>query len=400
MKVIVLAAGEGVRLRPLTEMQPKGMLPIANRPILEHILIQCSLAGLRDFVFVVGYQAQTIETYFQDGAAWGVRIEYVSQRKQMGTAHALDSLPQKEKDRFLVVNGDALVKAIDIGRVVSSPDTAMGVIEHQNPRHLGVVQIEGERVVRILEKLEKPPSNLANAGVYLFTPEIFDALARTPKSPRGEYELTDSLQLLIDEGKTVRHIRLSYWKDMSYPWDLLEANESVMKDMEAQNRGTVEDRVTVKGPVSIGEGTVVRSGAYIVGPVIIGANCDIGPNCFIRPCTAIADDCHIGHAVEVKNSIVMKGSKIPHLNYVGDSVVGKGCNLGAGTIIANLRLDKGPVQVLGRDTQRVKFGAIVGDGVQTGINASINVGSLIGSETFIGPGAVASGVIGRKSRIF
>jgi bifunctional UDP-N-acetylglucosamine pyrophosphorylase/glucosamine-1-phosphate N-acetyltransferase len=145
---------------------------------------------------------------------------------------------------------------------------------------------------------------------------------------------------------------------------------------------------------------VVRSGAYIVGPVIIGESCEIGPNCYIRPFTAIGDDCHIGAAVEVKNSIIMKGSKLPHHNYLGDSVIGEQCNLGAGTKIANLRLDKKNIQVAGIDTGRRKLGAIIGDRVETGINASINVGCIIGNNTFIGPGAVASGVVVSGSKIF
>lgn len=400
MKAVILAAGEGLRLRPLTETRPKVMLPLANRPILEHIVIEAAQAGFREFVFVVGYQARTIEAYFRDGARWGVHIEYVSQRKQLGTAHALGAVGGLGGDKFLVLNGDALVKASDIGRVAASDQVTLGVIEHAHPQHLGVVETEGDRVIRIHEKRERPPSNWVNAGVYLFTPDIFNALARTSKSPRGEYEITDSLQLLIDEGNIVNCFRLGYWRDLSYPWDLLAANESVMANMEPQNLGVVEAGVTLTGAVSIGKNTLIRRGAYIIGPVIIGANCEVGPNCFIRPTTAIADDCHIGHAVEVKNSIIMRGTKIPHLNYVGDSVIGEDCNLGAGTIIANLRLDKGPVRVMGRDTQRVKFGAIMGDGVQTGINVSINVGSLISSDTFIGPGASVSGVIDRGSRIF
>jgi len=156
----------------------------------------------------------------------------------------------------------------------------------------------------------------------------------------------------------------------------------------------------MKGPVAIGKNTVVRSGSYIIGPAIIGENCDIGPNCYIRPCTAIGDNCHIGNAVGVKNCIVMKKSNLPHHNYAGDSVIGEGCNFGAGTKIANLRLDKKVVWVEGIDTGRRKLGAIIGDMVETGINASINVGSMIGNHTFIGPGAVASGVISPESRIF
>jgi len=134
--------------------------------------------------------------------------------------------------------------------------------------------------------------------------------------------------------------------------------------------------------------------------VIIGQNCDIGPNCYIRPSTAIGDSCHIGNAVEVKNSIIMKGTKFPHYNYVGDSVIGEDCNFGAGTKIANLRLDKQEIWVADINTGRRKLGAIIGDGVETGINACINIGSMIGSNTLIGPGAVASGVILPDSRVF
>ncbi len=158
--------------------------------------------------------------------------------------------------------------------------------------------------------------------------------------------------------------------------------------------------MVIKGPVAIGKNTVVRSGSYIVGPAIIGEDCDIGPNCYIRPCTAIGDNCHIGNAVGVKNCIIMRNSKLPHHNYAGDSIIGEGCNFGAGTKIANLRLDKKEVWVEGIATGRRKIGAIIGDGVETGINASINVGSMIGNGTFIGPGAVVSGAILPESRIF
>ena len=226
------------------------------------------------------------------------------------------------------------------------------------------------------------------------------AISRTEKSPRGEYEITDSLQLLMDAGHDISYQEINYWLDLSYPWDLLSANESLLARIESQNLGEVEENVVMKGAVSIGKNTVVRSGAYIVGPVIIGEDCEIGPNCYIRPHTSIGDGCHIGAAVEVKNSIIMKGSKIPHHNYVGDSVIGEQCNLGAGTKIANLRLDKKNIQAAGIDTRRRKLGAIIGDSVETGINASINVGSMIGNNTFIGPGAVVSGVILPDSKIF
>jgi bifunctional UDP-N-acetylglucosamine pyrophosphorylase/glucosamine-1-phosphate N-acetyltransferase len=145
---------------------------------------------------------------------------------------------------------------------------------------------------------------------------------------------------------------------------------------------------------------VVKSGTYIEGPVIIGEDCRIGPNCYIRASTTIGDGCHIGAAAEVKNSIIMNNTDFPHLNYVGDSVIGTGCNLGAGTKIANLRLDKQIIKVGGVDTGRRKLGAIVGDRVETGINTSINCGSMIGNNTFIGPGVVVKGIIAPDSKLF
>ena len=173
-----------------------------------------------------------------------------------------------------------------------------------------------------------------------------------------------------------------------------------MSGLESQVLGKVEDFVTIKGAVRIGESTVVRSGSYIEGPVIIGADCEIGPNCHIRPHTTIADGCQVGAFVGVKNCIIMRGTKLPHHNYTGDCVIGEGCNFGAGTKVANLRLDKKNVFVSGIDTGRRKLGAIIGDNVETGINASINVGCMIGNNTHIGPGALASGVILPGAKVF
>jgi bifunctional UDP-N-acetylglucosamine pyrophosphorylase/glucosamine-1-phosphate N-acetyltransferase len=375
------------------------MLPIANRPIMEHLLIEAGKAGIREFILIVGYHDEQVRHYFGNGDKWGVSIDYCTQRKQSGTADALRMVEGLVDGNFLMINGDIIVDRKDIHNLASGTENTLSVIEVENTEGLGLIELEEDRVVHIYEKIEKPPSHLANAGLYLFTPDIFAAISRTPESPRGEYEITDSLQLLIEQGHAISHQQIGYWLDLSYPWDLLSANESLLAGIDSQNLGQVEDNVVIKGAVAIGKGTTVRSGSYIVGPVIIGQDCDLGPNCYIRPSTAIGDGCHIGGAVEVKNSIIMSGSKIPHHNYVGDSIVGEGCNLGAGTKIANLRLDKQEVRVAGRGTGRRKLGAIIGDGVETGINASINVGSMIGNNTHIGPGAVVNGIISPDSVI-
>jgi len=400
MKAVILAAGGGTRMRPLSYTRPKSMLPVANKPILEHLLIEAKAAGTTDFILVVGYHGETVRDYFGNGEKWGVSIEYATQRKQLGTADALGRVEGLVGNEFLLLNGDVLIGGKDIRNLLGRNDIALSVTEVEDTNNLGLVKIEGDRVVRIHEKVTTRPSNLANAGMYLLTRDIFGAIARTEKSPRGEYELTDSLQLLIDEGFAISYERIDSWLDMSYPWDLLSANESMLQRIEPQNLGVVEENVVIKGLVSIGRDTVIRANSYIAGPATIGEGCEIGPNCYIRPGTSIGDNCHIGSAVEIKASIVMRGTKIPHHNYVGDSVIGEGCNFGAGTKVANLRLDKKQVSVANIDTGRHKLGVIMGDGVQTGINACLNVGSLIGSHCYIGPGAVVSGVVLPNSRIF
>jgi UDP-N-acetylglucosamine diphosphorylase/glucosamine-1-phosphate N-acetyltransferase len=399
-KAVVLAAGEGSRMRPLTYTRPKVMLPIANKPILEYLITEMRQAGINEFVFIVGYHDEQIRDYFGNGAGWGVDIQYFNQRAQKGTADALRQVQGFVKDSFIMINGDVIINRQDIQRLYQQDGSVMSVIELPDVTGMGVIEVEQGKVTRIYEKSANPPTNMANAGLYLFTPDIFEAIEKTGKSPRDEYEITDSIQVLIDDSKVVSYLVINEWMDLTYPWHLLLANEKLLASMEPHCTGEIEPNVVIKGAVSIGQGTVVRSGSYIVGPVIIGQNCEIGPNCYIRPSTSIGNSCHVGAAVEIKNSIIMSGTKIPHFNYVGDSVIGENCNLGAGTKIANLKLDKSNIRVNEIDTKRRKLGAIIGDRVQTGINSSINVGTLIGNNSFIGPGALAHGVIAPGSRIF
>jgi bifunctional UDP-N-acetylglucosamine pyrophosphorylase/glucosamine-1-phosphate N-acetyltransferase len=401
MKAVILAAGEGKRMRPLTYERPKVMLPIAGKPIIEHLLWEVKEVGIVDFVFVVGYHDETIRDYFGKGERWDVTIQYVTQKMQLGTADALRRTEGLVADKFLMLNGDTIVSAEDIGRVITDDvNIALGVIEVRNPEDYGVVETEGKKITKIHEKMKEPPSNLINAGVYLLNESIFKALSKTAKSKRGEIELTDSLQLLIASGEDIYWREIEHWVDVSYPWDLLAANEFLIDKISPVNKGELEENVWIKGKVSIGEGTVIKSGSYIEGPAVIGENCVIGPNSYIRANTSIGANCHIGTAVEIKNSILMDKVKIPHQNYVGDSVIGSRCNLGAGTKIANLRFDDATVKAKGVDTRRRKLGAIISDGVKTGINACIDTGTIIGNNTLIGPGAFASGYIEENSRIY
>ena len=400
MKCVVLAAGEGKRMHPLTYTRPKVMLPIANKPLLEWNLLNARDAGLKEFLFVVGYKSEMVRNYFGDGKQWDVNIQYVNQGKALGTAHAI-SMAEAFVDDFVVLCGDTIFGAHDIQNIVNK-ESSMGLVEVENPDEYGLVKTKGANVVKIYEKMEKPFSNVINAGIYHFSKSIFDVIKMTGKSKRGEYEITDSINLLSKES-TFEGVHLEEWRDVVYPWDLLDANEELLKKGATSIEGVVEENVTMKGPVIVGKNSTILPGSYIEGPVFIGSDCKIGPNCYIRPYTSIGDSCHVGNACEVKNSIVMGNSGIPHQNYVGDSVIGFNCNLGAGTKIANLRLDKRNINVVlnGKiiDIKRRKLGMIMGDNVQTGINSMINIGTIIGNNVFIGLGAIAKGEISPNTQI-
>jgi UDP-N-acetylglucosamine diphosphorylase/glucosamine-1-phosphate N-acetyltransferase len=403
MRAVILAAGEGTRMRPLTENRPKVMLPIANKPMLEYIIGELNAAGIKDITLIVGYKKEAVMEYFGNGSRFGVRIDYIVQELQMGTGHAFGMASSRIfDDRFLALNGDIIVSADHIGKLMRRKEVAVIAVKKvADPRAYGVIEVDNARVTRIVEKSPEPPTDLANAGIYLFSPLIFVAIENTKVSPRGEIEVTDALQYLIDNGKQVGfELMEEEWLDVGKPWDLLSANELALKTIKGRIDGVVEPLATLKGDVRVGKGTVVRNGAYIVGPVVIGQDCDIGPNCFIRAYTSIGNRVHIGNAVEVKNSIVMDDTKIGHLSYVGDSIIGSRCNFGAGTTIANLRLDEKtiPVIVKGQkvDSGRRKLGCIMGDDVHTGIGSLINVGTSIGAGAQIGPGELVKGEVSAK----
>ncbi len=400
MKCVILAAGEGKRMHPLTYTRPKVMLPIANKPILEHNLLNAIKAGLKHFIFVVGYKSEMVRNYFQNGKKWNIKIEYVNQGNALGTAHAI-GMVEKFADNFIVLSGDTIFGKQDIKKIVDKKNS-MGLIKVENPKEYGIVELKKEKVIKIYEKMEKPISNVINAGIYHFDRQIFEYIKKTKKSLRGEYEITDSINMIAKENG-FNSAFLKEWRDVVYPWHLLDANEEMLKKSIKKNEGNIEENTVIKGNVLIGKNTHVLSGSHIEGPVIIGSNCKIGPNCYIRPFTSVGDNCHIGNACEVKNSIIMNNSNVPHQNYVGDSVIGENCNLGSGTKVANLRFDKKNISTIinGKkiDTKRRKLGVIMGDNIQTGINSTMDVGTILGHNVFIGPGGNVKGNIEPNSKI-
>ncbi|RQW80959.1 MAG: glucose-1-phosphate thymidylyltransferase [Methanothrix sp.] len=395
MQSIILAAGEGSRMRPLTANTPKVMLPVAGKPLLEEIILRAKSAGSDRFVIVVGYQAEAVRSHFGDGRRLGVEIEYAVQEQQLGTGHALMAAESKAADHFMVLNGDVLPD-VDSLKAMSCEDAAVSAIRVDDPTRYGVFLEENCVFKSVVEKSPSPPSNLANAGIYVLNKSVFDALHAAPLSERGEYELTDALNSLAAREK-IKIVTLQSWLEIGRPWDILAANETLLKEMVPCILGDVEPGATLKGSVSVGKNTLIMAGAYIEGPVIIGENCKIGPNCYIRPSTCIGDDVRVGNAVEIKNSAIFSGTKIGHLSYVGDSVIGQNCNFGAGTICSNLRHDKANIKsfIKGKrvDSGRRKLGAIMGDNVMTGIHTTIYTGTVINSGFRGLPGAILKGQV-------
>jgi len=402
MKCVILAAGEGKRMHPLTYTRPKVMLPIANKPLLERNLINAKSAGLKEFIFIVNYKSEMVRNHFEDGKKWNVKIQYLNQGEPKGTAHAIGTA-EKFVDNFIVLCGDTIFGSSDIKNIMQK-QPSIGLVKVENPQEYGIVQTNSQKVVMIHEKTPEPFTDIINAGIYHFNKQIFNNIKKTQKSPRGEYEITDSINMLAEKTK-IQAINLKQWRDVVYPWHLLDANEEILQNIKKhQTNATIEKNTTIKGNVKIGKNTQILSGTYIQGPVIIGENCKIGPNCYIRPNTTIGSNCHIGNACEIKNSIIMNNTNIPHQNYVGDSIIGENTNLGAGAKIANLRFDKKNIKatINGNkiDTKRKKLGAIIGDNTQIGINAMLNNGSIIGNNVYVGPGSLTSGEIQPNSKIF
>ena len=408
MKGYILAAGEGLRMRPLTANIPKPLLPVAGKPFLEHNIEALKEAGIRDLILLVGWRAQRIMEHFGDGKDFGVRIEYAEQKERLGTGHAIGMIKDQVDSAFFCLYGDVVLTKQSVKGMVDHwkkvKGNVMALTTVEDPRRYGSIIAEDGVIKDIVEKPEVPESNTVNAGAYILEPSIFEAIAETKRSSRGEYEITDSFKILMKKSHIYTHVLTGEWIDVARPWDLLEANRILMAALETKIEGDVSAKATIVGEIQVGKDAKVLPGSYIIGPAIIGEESEIGPNAYLRPSTCIGDHCKVGAAVEIKNSIVMTRTHVPHLTYVGDSVIGERCNLGAGTKVANLRLDEAEIQVIVNGAKvgsgRRKLGVIMGDDVKTGINSSIDAGTIIGEGTMIGMGAVARGTIAPGSKIF
>jgi len=373
-------------MRPLTDRRPKPMLPVADRPLVAHTADAAVAAGVDELVFVVGYEQETVRAYFGEEYR-GVPVSYAVQSEQLGTAHAVRAAREHLDGAFAVLNGDDLYDPDALAALLAG-GPAVGTYEVADPRPYGVFESTDGTVTDIVEKPDEPPSNQVNVGAYVFPAEAREWLD-VPKSERGEHELTDVLDRVVEECE-VQAVEIDRWLGVGRPWELLEANEWKLGALDRDIRGDVAEDATLRGPVAVEEGATVEPGVVVEGPALIRAGASVGPNAYVRGRTLLCEDVHIGQSVEIKNSVVMADTNVPHLSYVGDSVLGRGANLGAGTNVANLRHDDQDVRITVKgervSTGRRKFGVVAGDGAKTGIDVSLNAGVVLSTEAAIPPG--------------
>jgi UDP-N-acetylglucosamine diphosphorylase/glucosamine-1-phosphate N-acetyltransferase len=404
LKAVVLAAGKGVRLWPLTENRSKHMIPVAGKPLVEHVISAIKSVGIRSFVLVVQYRGELVKKHLGDGSKLGVTIEYVDQPDVSGTANAIYVTQDKiGNNDFLVAYGDlfvthrAIKSVVDMYRKRGRKPT-IGLVPVSQPESYGIARVSKDLLTEIVEKpsSSQSPSNLANTGIYILSPSIFDHLQATVRSRRDEFEITDTISSMARSGIPVAFARIdpSDWQDIGRPWDVLTANARLLARLRRRIAGRIERGATVTGQVIIEEGAVVRTGTVIEGPAWVGEGAIVGPLAHIRAGTSLGRGSMIGPFSQVKNSIVMSHTKIPHLSYVGDSIIGEHSNLAAGTIVANLKFSDRTVRMRIKDslvdTGLRKLGIVTGDNVKTGINVSLMPGVRISSGAVIPAGSVIS----------
>lgn len=351
MKGLILSGGHGTRLRPITYSQQKQLIPVANKPILFYAIEDVIEAGTSDIGIIVGpNKEQIIETV--NNANFDAKITFIEQEAPLGIAHAVKISEEFIGDGpFVVYLGDNILKGGIIRHVKrfkkGDMDANILLTHYENPSLFGCAELnEDGSIKRLVEKPEKPPSDLVLVGVYMFRSSIFEAVKNIKPSWRDELEITDAIQYLIGNNfKVNSEIVTGWWKDTGRPEDIIEANQLVLDELEPYNRGVLEDKVIMKGRVSIGENTVIKSGSVLKGPVIIGKSCKIGPNTYIGPYTSIGDDCEVING-EIESSIIMEGAEINCNKKIVDSLIGKEVK-----ILERDQLPKGHRLVIGDSSQ-------------------------------------------------
>jgi NDP-sugar pyrophosphorylase family protein len=378
MKAVVLAAGEGKRLEPLTNRRPKPMLPVANRPVLEHVVEAVADAGVEEVVLVVGYKRDRIQTHFGDGDDWGVDIEYAVQSKQLGTGHAVLQAADHLDDSFVVLNGDRvlspdLVSSV-IGRTGAGEAPVVSVTRVENARNYGVVELDDQRVAAIHEKpaAHRSRSGIINAGVYGFEPSILDAIRKTETEPSGELALTATLDEIAGDAGLAAVRYGDYWLDISYLWDVLSVNEAVVSRL-------AEDA---------GAEPTTGSGATVADDVAVDDDVRVGANATIHPRVSLGENVTVGPNAVVSNAVVLSDATIEAGAIVRDCIVGENATVGPNSTVVG-----GTAKVVVDDEvhRDVRLGGVIGDNAVLGGGVVVDSGTIIGDYASVESGVTLDG---------
>jgi len=332
LKGIILHGGHGTRLRPLTHTGPKQLLPIANKPMSQYCIESMKESGIVEIAIIIGgIGAQKVKDFYADGRKFGVNITYVEQDFPRGISHAISLCEDFiGNEKFLVFLGDNIIqksiKDFSINFQKSNAEASILLCEVDNPSRFGIADIQDGKIKKIMEKPENPPTNLAVTGIYFLTPIIFDIIKRLKPSRRNELEITDALDMLLNENHIITYNMITdYWKDTGTPEDIIHANGIILENRSAYFHGKDDGTNTIEGKIMVGENSTIKNNAVLNGPIIIGKNCiidgatvgphtSIGDNSIISDCklqnSIIMSDCKITGDIKIKNSIISYNASI------------------------------------------------------------------------------------------
>jgi len=400
MKAVILAAGEGTRLRPFTATEPKVMIPVANKPILEYVVDAIVKNGIRDIIMVVGYKRQKIMSYFGDGDDFGANIDYVVQKNQPptdGTAHALYQTKNKIDDEFILFPGDNVISKKTVSDLLENMDEyTLLITRSETPSKYGVVTLKrgGENVDTLVEKPEKSPSHLISTGIYSFQPDIFDHIEEV--MGEDNYDIPSAIDKIMEKNEIKAIKTQGDWIDAVYPWDLLHVNSAALKGINKKYNGLIGENVMIKGDVKIGKGTRIRGGTFVEGPATIGEGCDIGPNVCITSSSSIGDNTKIGPFTTVENSLVMDGVAIGANSSIIKSVIGDGVKIK--NSFSTYSEDR-KIETEGTLHDVEDIGAMIAEDTKIGSGVTIEAGVIVGKGCEIRSGRTVREKIESESRV-
>jgi UDP-N-acetylglucosamine diphosphorylase / glucose-1-phosphate thymidylyltransferase / UDP-N-acetylgalactosamine diphosphorylase / glucosamine-1-phosphate N-acetyltransferase / galactosamine-1-phosphate N-acetyltransferase len=386
-QAVILAAGEGLRLKPFTTNKPKALITIAGKPIIQYVLEALAANGIRDIILIVGHQKEQIFDYIGDGRQFGVEVKYITQDHQLGTGHALARAAEATDDEFLVLAGNKLIVAETISTIIKAEPPAVLIKRVKDPSGYGVVVFREGKITNIVEQPLHADSNYISTGIYAFNKRFF-------KYVESELSLPDAINSMLVRGEVLNVVETDQtWLDIVYPWDILNLNSLILQRIRPCQNGIIESGVHLEGSVLIGKDTIIRSNSYIVGPVVIGKGCEIGPNVCIFPATSIGDNVTISAFTGVKNSVIENDVHINSNSLIQDSVIDSGCVIGAQFSAiseeAEIKTD--------HEYHTVKAGVMIGRSCRIGNTVVAEAGSIIGNYCQIKPLKVVGGTIPDRS---